>query len=174
MTVREDRDFACLCESVVNALGMRALRGLIVIVGFLAMAGCSTVTASSVRTGTLRLPPNSGPVALYAAGIWPEGQDLGLVEVHARESEGTIETLLPLFVQKVAQLGGNAAVIDGVTGTFDIVTHARTETYSYACGFHATCTGTRMVPVSDEVMTVSIHGRAVVMRAPPVSAGGMP
>ena len=150
------------------------MRFAIVLLGMLATAGCSTVTASSVPTGSLRLPPNSGPVALYASGVRPEGQDLGLVEVHARESEGSIETLLPLFVQRVAQLGGNAAVIDGVTGTFDVVTHARTETYSYACGFHATCTGTRVVPVSDEVMTVSIHGRAVVMSAPPVSAGGTP
>jgi hypothetical protein len=125
-----------------------------------ALAGCSTVGASAVATGPLRLPPSQAPVAVYAAGLRPAGQDLGLVEAHGAQEEGVIELLLPAFVAKVAELGGDAAVIDKITARFEIVTHARVESYAYPCGWHATCTGTRMVPVSDEMLVVSMQGHA--------------
>jgi hypothetical protein len=100
-------------------------------------------------------------VALYAAGEAVSGADLGIVEVHAAQSEATIETLLPLFVQKTAQIGGNAAVIESVKAEFEIVTHPQIETYTYACGYNAVCTGTRTYSINDEVMVVTIRGHAV-------------
>jgi hypothetical protein len=124
-------------------------------------AGCSSVSASAVRTGPLHLPPHVGAVALYAAGEPVTGADLGLVEVHAAQSEATIDTLLPLFVQKTAQIGGNAAVVESVRARFEIVTHPQIETYTYACGYNAICTGTRTYAVNDEVMVVTIRGHAV-------------
>jgi hypothetical protein len=127
----------------------------------LAATACSSVGASAVRTGPLHLPPHAGPVALYTAGEPVAGVDLGLVEVHAAQSEATIETLLPLFVQKAAQIGGNAAVVESVRARFEIVTHPQIETYTYACGYNATCTGTRTYAVNDEVMVVTIRGHAV-------------
>ncbi len=123
--------------------------------------GCSSVGASAVRTGPLKLAPHVGAVELYAAGEQVNGADLGVVEVHAAQSEATIDTLLPVFVQKVAQIGGNAAVVENVRARFEIVSHPHVETYTYACGYNATCTGTRMYSMNDEVMVVSIRGHAV-------------
>src|SRR6478672_11888237 len=85
--------------------------------------GCSSVGASAVRTGPQRLPPHVGAVQLYAAGEAVDGADLGVVEVHAAQSEATIDTLLPVFVQKVAQIGGNAAVTENVRANFEIMSH---------------------------------------------------
>jgi hypothetical protein len=141
----------------------------------LAATGCSSVGASAVRTGPLHLSPHVGPVALYAAGEPVSGADLGLVEVHAAQNEATIETLLPLFVQKAAQIGGNAAVVESVRARFEIVTHPQIETYTYACGYNATCTGTRTYAINDEVMLVTIRGHAVRTGAlpaevPPISS----
>jgi hypothetical protein len=151
----------------------RARTLLVLITALLAgLTGCSSLTGSAIRTGPLRLPPHVGPVAIYAAGLRPQGRELGLVEVHAQDTEATVETLLPLFVQKVASLGGNAAVIDGVNASFEVITHAQIETYYYPCGFHATCTGRRMTPMSAEVMTVSMHGRAIAMDAAPREGEG--
>jgi hypothetical protein len=126
-----------------------------------AAVGCSSVGASAVRTGPLNLPPHVGAVELYAAGEQVAGADLGVVEVHAAQTEATIDTLLPVFVQKVAQIGGNAAVIENVRARFEIVSNPHVETYTYACGYNATCTGTRMYSMNDEVMVVSIRGHAV-------------
>jgi hypothetical protein len=123
--------------------------------------GCSSVGSSAVRTGPLRLPPHVGAVALYSAGEPVEGADLGVVEVHAAQNEATIDTLLPIFVQKVAQIGGNAAVVESVRAHFELVSHPHVETYTYSCGYGATCTGTRVYAVNDEVMVVTIQGHAV-------------
>ncbi len=125
------------------------------------LTGCSSVGASAVRTGPLNLPPHVGAVALYAAGEQVNGADLGVVEVHAAQQEATIDTLLPVFVQKVAQIGGNAAVVEFVRARFDIVAHPHIETYTYACGYNAVCTGTRMYAMNEEIMVVSIRGHAV-------------
>ncbi len=125
------------------------------------VVGCTSVGASAVRTGPLKLPPHVGAVELYAAGEQVVGADLGVVEVHAAQTEATIDTLLPIFVQKVAQIGGNAAVVETVRARFEIVSHPHVETYTYACGYNATCTGTRMYSMNDEVMVVSIRGHAV-------------
>src|SRR5262249_1935944 len=122
-------------RSMIRGMGGAALRLLV----FGLLAGCSSVRASAVRTGPLQLPPHVGPVAIYAAGEAVNGADLGVVEVHAAQSEATIDTLLPLFVQKAAQIGANAAVVESVRAAFEIVTHPQVETYSYACGYNATC-----------------------------------
>jgi hypothetical protein len=82
--------------------------------------------------------------------------------VHATGSEGTVDQLLPLFVRRVAELGGNAAVLDAVSARFQIMEHAHAETYTYPCGFNV-CTGTRMYSVNDEVMVVSMRGRAMAL-----------
>jgi hypothetical protein len=136
--------------------------------------GCSSVGASAVRTGPLHLPPHVGAVAVYAAGEPVSGADLGLVEVHAAQSEATIETLVPLFVQKAAQIGGNAAVVESVHAQFEIVAHPQIETYTYACGYNATCTGTRTYAVNDEIMVVTIRGHAVRIGAIPGEAAPPP
>ena len=122
-------------------------------------AGCSSVGASAIHTGSLRLPPRSGPVAIYVVGHPVTGQDLGVVEVHAAQSEANVETLLPVFAQKVAQLGGNAAVIENVAARFEMVTHMQVESYSYPCGYY-TCVGTRQYPVYSEVMYLQMSGHA--------------
>jgi hypothetical protein len=90
--------------------------------------------------------------------------------VHAAQGEATIDALLPVFVQKVAQIGGNAAVVENVHARFEIVAHPHVETYTYACGYNSTCTGTRMYSMNDEIMIVSLRGHAVRTGALPPGA----
>jgi hypothetical protein len=134
---------------------------LFVATALLFAGGCSSVGGSAVRTGPLRLPPHVGAVAIFAANRPAAATEVGVVEVHAAQSEATIDTLLPSFVAKVAALGGDGAVIDVVETSFRIGTYWHTETYTYRCGWHSTCIGTRTYPVSEEIMYLSMRGRAV-------------
>jgi hypothetical protein len=125
-----------------------------------ATSGCSSVGSSAVRTGPYHLPPRSGAVGIFSTVPPPGSQDLGVVEVHAYNNEGTVETLLPVFAQRVAQLGGNAALIQAVSARFEMVQRLQMESYAYPCGYY-TCTGTRWLPVYNEVMVVAMTGHAM-------------
>jgi hypothetical protein len=146
----------------------------------LAVVGCSSVGGSAIRTGPIHLPAYAGPVAIYAMGQPPPGAvDLGVVEVHAAQQEATVETLLPQFVQKVAQIGGNVAVIEGIRARFDLAGRAHVETFYYTCGMGATCAGTRVYSTNDETMVVSMFGRAMTTQLssssePPLIPPGPP
>jgi hypothetical protein len=144
-------------------------RAVLLLAAFVGV-GCSSVGASAVHTGPLRLPPHQGPVMVFAATQPANGNELGVVEVHASQAEGALENLMPLFVEKVAQLGGNAAVIDSVRANFEIVANPYAETYVYPCGFRSQCIGHHVYATNDEVMVVTIRGRAfavpVVGQAP--------
>jgi hypothetical protein len=136
----------------------------------LMVTGCSSVGGSAIRTGPVHLPAYSGPVAIYAMGQAPPGAvDLGVVEVHAAQQEATVDTLLPQFVRKVAQIGGNVAVIDGTRARFDLAGRSHVETFYYACGMGATCAGTRVYSTNDEIMIVSMFGRAMTTQVPGTS-----
>jgi hypothetical protein len=124
-----------------------------------AASGCSSVGSSAVRAGPIAAPPYAGPVALYAAGYPAEGTELGFVEVHGSNSEGSIESLVPLFVERVAQLGGNAAVIDDVRAYFQIIPHPYSSAYGY--GWHLVFAPPHAL--NDEVMIVSVRGRAFLV-----------
>ena len=121
-------------------------RGACAAVGLVALAlgaGCSSVRGSAVATGP-RQAAYSGPVSIYAANaVPPNAVDLGVVEVSGAQVESTVGTLLPVFVQKVAQIGGNIAKIDGVRARFELVTFTHLETYYYPCGRRAQCAGQR-------------------------------
>lgn len=154
--------------SVVGARG-RAPRsvGACLVACAIAGAGCSSVGGSAIRTGPMHLPAYAGPVAIYAMGQPPPGAvDLGVVEVHAAQQEATVETLLPQFVWKVAQIGGNVAVIEGIRARFDLAGRAHVETFYYTCGMGATCAGTRVYSTNDETMVVSMFGRAMTTLLP--------
>jgi hypothetical protein len=146
-------------------------RATAVIVGCaLALGGCSSIGGSAIRTGAVQLPAYSGPVAIYAMGQPPPGAvDLGVVEVHAAQQEATVETLLPQFVRKVAQIGGNAAVIEGIRARFEMAGRTHVETFYYTCGMGATCGGTRVYSTNDEIMVVSMFGRAMTTQLPGAS-----
>lgn len=133
----------------------------------LALGGCSSIGGSAIRTGPVQLPAYAGPVAIYAMGQPPPGAvDLGVVEVHAAQQEATVDTLLPQFVRKVAQIGGNAAVIEGIRARFDVAGRTHVETFYYTCGLGATCAGTRVYSTNDEIMVVSMFGRAMTTQLP--------
>lgn len=137
------------------------LKSLALLLTSLALLGCSSVRGSALRTGGAYAPPYEGPIAVYASGKIPEGaRDLGVVEVHGAQTEATLETLFPEFIRKVASIGGDAAVIDGVTGRFDVLVRPYSETYYYPCGVRGTCVGSRMHAVNDELLYVSIYGHA--------------
>ena len=134
----------------------------------LAGTGCSSIGGSAIRTGPVQMPAYSGPVAIYSTGQAPPGAvDLGVVEVHASQQEGTVDVLMPQFVRKVAQIGGNIAVVDGIRARFELVGRSHIETFYYTCGLGATCAGTRVYAANDEVMVVSVFGRAFSTHAVP-------
>ena len=135
--------------------------GCVLLASALASAGCSSIGGSAIRTGPVSLPAYSGPVAIYSTGQAPPGAvDLGVVEVHASQQEATVDTLLPQFVRKVAEIGGNVAVVDGIRARFELVGRTHIETFYYTCGLGATCAGTRVYAANDEIMVVSVFGRA--------------
>jgi hypothetical protein len=125
------------------------------------LSGCESASGSAIATGALRLPPNLGPIALYATEVPVDAREIGVVEAHAYGEEGTVENLLPIVAQKTAQLGGNAVVVDSVVADFHIVDRPIVETYTYPCGWR-TCVGSRVIPAAEEVMIVTMHGRALL------------
>ncbi len=130
------------------------------------LAGCGPVAGgSAIATGPYRLPPTTGPIALYATTI-PVGRELGEVEAHAWGEDGTVENLVPVLAQKTAQIGGNAVKIESVRADFRIVDRPQVETYYYPCGWR-TCASTRVYPAAEEVMVVTMRGRAYKTEAPP-------
>jgi len=132
---------------------------------FALLAGCNSVRATAIPTGPLRAAPRAGPVAVYAANVPVSATELGRVEVRAEGVDANIELLLPEFVDKVASLGGDTAVIDAVDARFDMVQSATTESYLYPCAFRS-CVGTRMVPTTSEVLVLVMRGRAMRRGAP--------
>jgi hypothetical protein len=123
--------------------------------------GCTSLGSSAVRTGPIQLAPHHGPIAVYAVNA-PPGDAIGLVEVHATLQEGAIDDLMPELAQRVLELGGDAVAIDSVGARFDLVERPMTESFTYPCGI-AVCTGTRFYSANDEVMTVTVRGRAFRM-----------
>ncbi|OJY29153.1 MAG: hypothetical protein BGO98_42955 [Myxococcales bacterium 68-20] len=150
--------------------GMRRAFLTTAFVAAIVATGCSSVGGSAIRTGPVQLPAYTGPVAIYAMGQPPPGAvDLGVVEVHAAQQEASIDNLLPQFVRKVAQIGGNVAVIEGTRARFDLAGRSHVETFYYTCGMGATCAGTRMYSTNEEIMTVSMFGRAMTTQLPGTS-----
>ena len=144
----------------------RVLRAAVLSIAF-AGFGCSSVGGSAIRTGPVQMPAYAGPVAIYAMGQPPPGAvDLGVVEVHAAQQEATVDTLLPQFIRKVAQIGGNVAVIEGTRARFDLAGRTHVETFYYTCGMGATCAGQRVYSTNDEIMVVSMFGRAMTTQVP--------
>ena len=147
--------------------GMERVLRAALVAAAAALASCSSVGGSAIRTGPVQLPAYAGPVAIYAMGQAPAGAvDLGVVEVHAAQQEATVETLLPQLVRKVAQIGGNVAVIDGTRARFELAGRSHVETFYYTCGMGATCAGTRVYTTNDEIMVVSMFGRAMTTQLP--------
>jgi hypothetical protein len=149
---------------------MSRLRNSAAALAALAVAGCSSVGGSAIRTGSVQLPSYAGPVAIYPLGRPPPGAvDLGVVEVHALQQDATVDTLLPQFVRKVAGIGGNVAVIEGIRARFEVAGRSHIETFYYTCGFGITCAGTRVYSTTDELMIVSMFGRAMTTQVPGTS-----
>jgi hypothetical protein len=135
--------------------------------GAFALAGCSSIGGSAIRTGAVQLPSYAGAVAIYSLGQAPPGAvDLGVVEVHAAQQEATVDVLLPQFIRKVAQIGGNVALVEGVRARFELAGRTHVETFYYTCAMGATCAGTRVYSTNDEIMVVSIFGRAMTTQLP--------
>lgn len=144
------------------------MRAALLLPALCLVAGCTSVGGSALRTGPVHLAAYSGPVAIYATGQPPPGAvNLGVVEVHAAQQEATVDTLLPQFLARVAQIGGNVAVIEGTRAHFDVAGRTQVETYYYTCGLGSTCAGTRVYSTSDEIMMVSMFGRAMSTQVAP-------
>jgi hypothetical protein len=114
-----------------------------------------------VRSGGANIAPYSGPVSIHAMGEAPVGTyPIGGVDVSGTEDEASIEDLMPVFLEKVAQLGGNAAVIERVDTEFHTVVVPQIESYSFPCGYGRSCIRSRTYLAYHEVMTLHLRGRA--------------
>jgi hypothetical protein len=132
--------------------------------------GCSSVGSSAVRTDGAWTPKHRGAVRIYALTP-PNGvRVIGMVEVHAVNQEANIETLMPVFMKRVADIGGTGGVVDHVFTHYELRTEYRTESYAIPCGYRSTCWQTRIVPYQYQVRVLSIQGRALL----PIDAPGPP
>lgn len=132
--------------------------------------GCSSVGSSAVRTDGAYGRKHHGAVRVYAV-VPPEGvRVIGMIEVHALNQEANFETLMPVFMKRVADIGGTGGVVDHVNTHYEVRTEYRTESYAVPCGYRATCYQTRIVPYTYQVRILSIQGRALL----PVDAPGPP
>ena len=132
--------------------------------------GCSSVGSSAVRTDGAYTQKHHGPVRVYAV-VPPEGvRVIGMIEVHALNQEANFETLMPVFMKRVADIGGTGGVVDHVNTQYEVRTEYRTESYAVPCGYRATCYQTRIVPYQYQVRILSIRGRALL----PIDAPGPP
>lgn len=135
----------------------------------LAGVGCSSVGSSAVRTDGVVTGRHMGAVRVYAV-MPPNGvRVVGVVEVHAVNEEANFEQLMPVFMKRVADIGGTGGVVDQVLTHYEIRTEYRTESYSYPCGYRQTCWGTRVVPYQYQVRILSIQGRALVPTEAPAA-----
>lgn len=128
--------------------------------------GCSSIQATAIATGPVHAAPRAGPVAIYASQVPPAAVELGLVEVKGEGDEGGVDVLLPLFVQKVAALGGDAAVIDAVDARYELSVTTTPETMLQPCPWR-TCASTRSMPTQTEVLVVTMRGRAMKTEGAP-------
>jgi len=126
------------------------------------VAGCSSVGSSAVRTDGMPPRANVGPVRVYAIAPPPDTRVVGVVEVHAIQDEANIQTLMPVFLRRVRELGGSGGVVDHVLTGYEWRTEMRYESFAYPCGYRATCYGTHLVPFTYEVRYLTIQGRAIV------------
>ncbi len=136
---------------------MRRFRALLPALALAAsVAACAAVRSSAVPTTSLHLAPHRGAVAVSLTRDPPGGVELGRVEA---ATLGTVEELVPEFVERVAGLGGDYARIDEIGTRFEWQWRPVTSTYN--CGtyrFPMTCTRTYMV--NEEVATLRAAGRA--------------
>ena len=132
--------------------------------------GCSSVGSSAVRTDGSYAQKHMGAVRVYAL-VPPSGvRVIGMIEVHALNQEANFETLMPVFMKRVADIGGTGGVVDHVNTHYELRTEYRTESYAVPCGYRQTCYQTRIVPYQYQVRILSIQGRALL----PVDAPGPP
>jgi hypothetical protein len=132
--------------------------------------GCSSVGSSAVRTDGAYTQKHHGAVRVYAV-VPPAGvRVIGMIEVHALNQEANFETLMPVFMKRVADIGGTGGVVDHVNTHYEVRTEYRTESYAVPCGYRSTCYQTRIVPYQYQVRILSIQGRALL----PIDAPGPP
>jgi hypothetical protein len=132
--------------------------------------GCTSVGSSAVRTDGAWTQKHHGAVRIYAV-VPPQGvRIIGMVEVHAVNQEANFETLMPVFMKRVADIGGTGGVVDRVETHYEIRTEYRTESYAVPCGYGRTCWSTRIVPYQYQIRILRIEGRALL----PIDAPGPP
>jgi hypothetical protein len=119
--------------------------------GSSSLSGCAAAGASIPRV-------YRGPVAIVSTTDPPAGSELGAVEVAAANGGANIEQLVPLFAERVAQLGGNVGVIDDVEARFETMRNYFGR--PSVCGVRGSGCG-RPAPVDHEVMIVIVRGRAL-------------
>lgn len=149
---------------------MTSLRTITLAAALLGGIGCSSVGSIAVRTDGAWTQKHLGAVRVYAVVPPDAVRVIGMVEVHALNQEANFETLMPVFMKRVADIGGTGGVVDNVNTHYELRTEYRTESYAVPCGYRSTCWQTRIVPYQYLVRILRIQGRALL----PLDAPGPP
>lgn len=122
------------------------------------LSACSGTRSSAVA----RFPGAEryeGPVAVTGTIADGVGVEVGVVEVSSVEG---LEAAVRAFADRTAEVGGDRAVVDRESTSFEM--QAVSQSYTYSCG-RSTCTGTRTV--MQEVSILHLFGRAFRTRGGP-------
>src|ERR1700690_4511347 len=133
-------------------------------IGAFASALCGCTATRQVSTVAY-----ASPVAVLSATESIPGTELGPVVVSGADGDGDTEMLLPLFMQRVAELGGNTAVIETVRTRFETVGYHHPN--PGICGSRNTVHVCAPTKAYTRVRIVVMRGRAFSV---PVASRGDP
>ncbi len=146
------------------AFAVRALSPSLLLLVFLTLGvtGCRSVHGSATPLGSQRYAPHQGPVRLSALRPLPGAELVGEVAAHG---VGSVQEVVPEFVARVQELGGDHGVIERWAVRF--VWQSRPYTQSFNCGsprFPTMCSRTYFI--QEEVGELHLEGRAYRSRGP--------
>lgn len=129
------------------------------LLGAALLPACSGTRSSSYRTTPGTAAPYEGTVRVTITAAPPGAVQVGLVEV---DSEDELARAVEELQRRTAEMGGDTAVIDRYSTSFEMRQH--TSTQSYQCG-QSTCT--RQVVQNYEASILHLYGRALSTRGGP-------
>lgn len=128
---------------------------LLALAGALCTAACSSIRSTSYAHGGVAA--YEGQVRVVSLDD-PPGVEVGIIQTTANVGEPFAE-VLNAFAAEAGRVGGDTAKVDRIHVTYEMVTTMQTQTYP--CGTsQAPQTCTRSVPVTNEVGTINVMGRA--------------
>ncbi len=133
------------------------------------VSGCSSVAGTAIQTGLQTYPASTGPIRIFTRGDYPEGTEIGIVEVHGTADDATIDVLFPELVGGAAKIGADALLIEDTVSEARTLTSVQYDRVTYGCPYRGVCSGTQTYPIANEVPFLSMRGRAFRLGAAPAT-----